>query len=82
MSDVKIGHGAVIAARAMVTKDVKPYTMVGGNPAREIKKRFSPEVISILLQLKWWDWEDSKIQKYLPILCSSDEEKLKDLLDI
>jgi acetyltransferase-like isoleucine patch superfamily enzyme len=80
MSGVKIGHGAVIAAKAHVTKDVEPYTIVGGNPAREIRKRFSPEIISILLQLKWWDWEDSKIQKYLPLLCSSDEEKLKDLL--
>jgi len=82
MSGVKIGDGAVIAAKSLITKDVPAYTIVGGNPGKEIRKRFSSEIISILLQLKWWQWEDDKIQKYLPILCSPDESKLRGLLDI
>lgn len=61
MPGVKIGDGAIIATNATVTKDVEPYAIVGGNPACEIKKRFSTERIEKLLKLKWWDWEIEKI---------------------
>lgn len=59
---VKIGHGAVIASDAVVTKSVEPYSIVGGNPARHIKYRFDPEIIDALLEIQWWDWRDSDIR--------------------
>ena len=59
---VKIGHGAVIASDAVVTRDVAPYAIVGGNPARLIRYRFDPEVIDALLKIQWWDWSDSEIR--------------------
>ncbi|MCO4783744.1 MAG: CatB-related O-acetyltransferase [Candidatus Cloacimonetes bacterium] len=60
---VKIGDGAVIGANAIVSKDVAPYSVVTGIPAREIKKRFSDNIIQELLQLKWWDWSLEKIAR-------------------
>ena len=60
MAGVSVGDGAVIAANATVTRDVEPYTVVGGNPAKEIKKRFSEKQIKELLNIKWWDWEIEK----------------------
>jgi len=68
MSGVHIGDGAVIGARSVVTKDVPPYSIAAGNPTRIVKKRFDNVVISRLLELKWWNWDDVKIEKYLPML--------------
>ncbi|MFX3636497.1 MAG: CatB-related O-acetyltransferase [Candidatus Pristimantibacillus sp.] len=72
MSGVKIGDGAVIAAHALVTKDVPPYAIVGGNPAKVIKYRFPQNIIDKLLQMKWWDWELHHIEQAIPLLQSQD----------
>jgi len=77
MAGVYIGDGAIIAARAVVTKDVPSYTIVGGTPAKEIRKRFDAEVIEQLLILKWWDWSTDKIHQCLPYIA---EGKLDELL--
>jgi acetyltransferase-like isoleucine patch superfamily enzyme len=70
LSGVHIGDGAVIGARAVVAKDVPPYSIVVGNPARVIKYRFSPEVIEQLLELKWWDKSDEWISQNIKTLLS------------
>lgn len=67
MDGVKIGDGAVVASRAVVAKDVPPYAVVGGVPAKILKYRFSQEVIDKLLKIRWWDLSDEDIQKALPI---------------
>jgi acetyltransferase-like isoleucine patch superfamily enzyme len=72
MSGVTIGDGAVIGARAVVTKNVLPYSVVVGSPAVVIKKRFDDRTIERLLAVKWWDWDDSRIEKALPMLLSND----------
>ncbi len=77
MAGVHIGDGAIIATRAVVTKDVPPYTIVGGTPAKEIRKRFDAEVIQQLLILKWWDWSNDKIRQCLPYIA---EGKINELL--
>lgn len=77
MAGVHIGDGAIIAARAVVTKDVPPYTIVGGTPAKEIRKRFDAEIIEQLLILKWWDWSTDKIHQCFPYIA---EGKLDELL--
>lgn len=79
MAGVHIGDGAIIAARAVVTKDVPPYTIVGGTPAKEIRKRFDAEVIQQLLMLKWWDWSADKIRQCLPYIA---EGKMDELLTV
>ena len=79
MSGVIIGDGAVIANNSHVVKNVEPYTIVGGNPAKPIRKRFDDETITKLLKLKWWDFEDNEINKILPILCSSNLNELFEL---
>ncbi len=63
MPGVKIGDGAIIATNAVVTKNVDPFTIVGGNPAALIRKRFDDETIERLLKMKWWDWDIEKITK-------------------
>lgn len=75
MSGVNIGDGAVVAANAHVVKDVEPYSIVGGNPAKLIKYRFAEEQIEKLLEIKWWDWSDERIEKNLSLLCQPDIDK-------
>ena len=67
MSGLTIGDGAVIGARAVVTRNVPPYTVVADKPAKEVKKRFDDITIQRLLEIKWWNWNDSKIKAALPL---------------
>ncbi|SKC08295.1 chloramphenicol O-acetyltransferase type B [Sphingobacterium nematocida] len=76
MPGVRIGDGAVIGSRALVTKDVAPYTIVGGNPAKEIKKRFSEEHIKMLLEIKWWEWDEIKLSGAISIICTENIDLL------
>jgi len=71
LSGVKIGDGAVVGATAVVTKDVEPYGIVAGNPARIIGKRFDDDTIRKLLEIRWWDWPIEKIDDNLEIICSN-----------
>lgn len=77
MPGVKIGDGAIIAAKSVVTKDVQPYTIVGGNPAKIIKQRFSDETIKNLLEIAWWNWNIDKITRNLEKIVDADLEALK-----
>jgi acetyltransferase-like isoleucine patch superfamily enzyme len=70
MSGVTIGDGVIIAANSHVVKDVEPYSITGGNPAKTIKYRFSEEQIKKLLKIKWWNWDVDKINNNIPLLCS------------
>ncbi|MDD6173529.1 MAG: CatB-related O-acetyltransferase [Elusimicrobia bacterium] len=77
MPGVKIGDGAIIAAYSVVAKDIPPYTVAGGNPARIIKKRFDDELTRLLQEFKWWDFPPEKLAQTLPLLCSPDLEYVK-----
>ena len=70
MSGVTIGHGAVVAARAVVTKDVPPYTIVAGNPARPIRTRLPAEQVEALLATRWWLLPEQKVRRLIPLLMS------------
>jgi chloramphenicol O-acetyltransferase type B len=72
----KIGDGAVVAARAVVTGEVRPYAIVGGAPARELRRRFDDEQIEALLELRWWEWPEEKLRASVDLLCSPDIEGL------
>ncbi len=76
MAEVKIGDGAIVGTRAVVTKDVMPYTVVGGVPAKQIKKRFSDETISQLLKIRLWDRPKERIAKNICAIQSGQIEKL------
>ena len=80
MPGVKIGDGAIIGSKSLVTKDVPPYTIVGGNPAKIIRTRFDDETIELLLKIKWWDWSIEKITENIDVLHSEDIEKLRLLI--
>jgi len=72
MSGVAIGHGAVVGARAIVTRDVRPYAVVAGNPAREVKRRFDDATVELLLELRWWDWPRPVLERHVGLLQSLD----------
>jgi virginiamycin A acetyltransferase len=77
MPGLHIGDGAIVATNSTVTKDVEPYSIVGGNPAKEIKKRFPDEQIKKLLELKWWNWDIKKITKNVQHLTGENIENLE-----
>ena len=77
---VHIGDGAVIASRSVVSRDVPPYGVAGGNPARVRKKRFGEALIQILLELRWWDCPPEELVQLLPLLCDPDLERVEQVL--
>jgi chloramphenicol O-acetyltransferase type B len=74
LSGVTIGDGAILAAHAVVTRDVAPYSIVAGNPSRQIKKRFPDKQIARLLEIRWWDWPFEKIRENFDLICSPEIE--------
>jgi acetyltransferase-like isoleucine patch superfamily enzyme len=82
MSGITIGDGAVIANNSHVVKNVEPYSLVGGNPAKHIKYRFTAEQIQKLLEIKWWYWDDEKINTFTPLLCNENiDEFIKSAIE-
>lgn len=80
MPGIKIGDGAIIAAYSVVAKNVPAYTVYGGNPAKFIKKRFNDELIDLLLRFCWWDLKPEILLNILPLLCSPNLNKVKQIL--
>ncbi len=72
LAGVSVGHGAVVAARSLVSRDVPPYAIVAGTPARVLRFRFPPDVVADLLATEWWHWDDQTIRERVADLCSSD----------
>jgi len=81
MAGVTIGDGVIIASKSVVTKDIEPYSVVGGNPARVIKKRFDQNTINQLQKISWWDWSIEKIEKNIDLIRGDDIEKLSKVMD-
>lgn len=75
MPGVSIGDGAIIGSRSLVTKDVPPYAVVGGNPAKILKMRFNESEINMLKELSWWNWPVEKINEAMEYICSNEIEK-------
>jgi chloramphenicol O-acetyltransferase type B len=78
LSGVTIGDGAVVAAQAVVVRDVPPYAIVGGNPARVLRIRFAEEHVARLLKLRWWDWPPERLERHFPLMLS---DRIGDFLD-
>ncbi|WP_249781262.1 CatB-related O-acetyltransferase [Leptothermofonsia sichuanensis] len=78
MPGVRIGDGAVIAARSVVVKDIPPYTIAGGNPAQPIKQRFNDTEVAQLLEIKWWDWDRAKITRSIHLIMGNNIQALYD----
>ncbi|MCZ7447330.1 type B chloramphenicol O-acetyltransferase [Agrobacterium rhizogenes] len=76
MPGITIGDGAVIGTRALVTKDVEPYAIVGGNPAKTIRKRFDDDSVALLLEMKWWDWPAERLKAAMPLMTSGNVAEL------
>ena len=77
MAGVTVGDGAIIGTRAVVTKDVEPYSIVGGIPAKEIRKRFSPDIVARLQKLQWWNWDIEKIRNSISAIKAGDIDALE-----
>jgi acetyltransferase-like isoleucine patch superfamily enzyme len=75
LSGVRIGDGAVIGAGSVVAADVPPYAIAAGNPARTVRFRFDPETIAQLVQVRWWDWDEERIARALPLMLNHDISK-------
>jgi len=73
---VRIADGAVIGTRALVTRDVAPYAIVGGNPAKVIRRRFEDRLVALLLDMRWWDWTDDQLRAAMPLLSSGAVDEL------
>lgn len=82
LSGVKIGDGAVIGSQAVVSKDIEPYAVVSGNPARLVKKRFDEDTINKLLQIQWWNWPIERIRKHMRLICSQKMDEFLKIADI
>ncbi|TKV73110.1 type B chloramphenicol O-acetyltransferase [Rhizobium sp. AU243] len=76
MPGITVGDGAVIGTRALVTKNVEPYAIVGGNPAKTIRKRFDDDSIAMLLEMKWWDWPAARLKAAMPLMTSGNVAEL------
>jgi virginiamycin A acetyltransferase len=76
MPGVSIGHGAIVASKSVVTSDVPPYSVVGGNPAKILKYRFDAKTIEALLSVAWWDWSAEKITRHLKLITNNDIDAL------
>ena len=74
---VTIGDGAIVAAYSVVTRDVPPYTLAGGNPARPLKPRFDPELTQLLLAFRWWDLPPAELAEAVPLLCDPDLDAVR-----
>jgi len=80
LSGITVGDGAAIGAGSVVTADVEPYSIVAGNPAKLIKKRFSDDQIERLLEIRWWDWPVERVRQNVALLCSGDVDGLSEVV--
>ncbi|QIH07589.1 MULTISPECIES: type B chloramphenicol O-acetyltransferase [unclassified Pseudomonas] len=76
MPGVKVGDGAVIGTRALVTRDVEPYAIIGGNPAKTLRMRFDECTVQMLLEMKWWDWSTDQLKDVMPLMTSGNVQAL------